>query len=79
MQGKRYWTNAETASFLGLKPQSLRQKRHRGDGPPFCRLGDGPRARTAYDPDEVAAWLAARQFRSTSEESVRMAGREDAA
>ena len=79
MQGKRYWTNAETASFLGLRPQTLRQKRHRGDGPPFCRLGDGPRARTAYDPDEVAAWLAARRFKSTADESVQMAARTEAA
>lgn len=70
-ENKRYWTNAETASFLGLRPQTLRQKRHRGDGPPFTRLGEGPRARSAYDPDDVYAWLAARRFKSTSEETVR--------
>ena len=76
MVGKHYWTNGETAAFLGLKPQTLRQKRHRGDGPPFCRLGDGPRARTVYDPEDVHAWLEARRFKSTSEESVRAAERE---
>ena len=76
MVGKQYWTNAETATFLGWKPQTLRQKRHRGDGPPYHRMGDGPRARTAYDPEEVHAWLEARRFKSTSEESVRAAERE---
>ena len=79
MQVKRYWTNAETAAFMGLRPQTLRQKRHRGDGPPYHRLGDGSRARAAYDPDEVRAWYEARKFQSTSEETVRMAEREDAA
>jgi hypothetical protein len=78
-EGKRYWTNAETAAFLAWQPQTLRQKRHRGDGPPYHRMGDSPKARTAYDPDEVAAWLAARKFTSTSEETVRMADEEDAA
>ncbi len=79
MENKRYWTNAETAAFLGLKGQTLRQKRHRGDSPPYYRLGDGPRARVLYDPEQVAEWLAARRFRSTSDESARMAEREDAA
>jgi hypothetical protein len=70
---KRYWTNAETAAFLGWRPQTLRHRRHRGDGPPYHRMGQGPRARTAYDPDEVEDWLNARRFTSTSEETVKAA------
>lgn len=79
MPNKRYWSNAETAAFLGLRPQTLRQKRHRGDGPAYHRYGEGPRARCAYDPEDVAAWLETRRFTSTSEETVRMTEREDAA
>jgi len=75
-QERRFGSTAETARLLGWKPQTLRKKRHRGDGPPYYRTGDGPQARVLYDLDEVQEWLAARRFKSTSEETVRAAKRE---
>lgn len=70
---RQYGSTAETARYLGWKPQTLRKKRHRGDGPPYYRTGDGPQARVLYDLEEVQEWLATRRFKSTSEETVKAA------
>ena len=62
-------TPAHVAAELHIKPQTLRIKRMRGDGPPFIRLSDSPTARVYYPEAEFLAWLAARPRRiSTAEE-----------
>jgi hypothetical protein len=65
-------TPAHVAAVLHIKPQSLRVKRMRGDGPPFIRLSDSLTARVYYPEAEFLAWLAARLRRiSTAEEKRR--------
>ena len=62
-------TPAHVAEVLHIKPQSLRLKRMRGNGPPFIRLSDSPASRAYYPEAEFIAWLAARPRRlSTAEE-----------
>jgi hypothetical protein len=60
---------AHVAAELHIKPQTLRLKRMRGDGPPFIRLSDSPTTLVYYPEAEFLAWLAARPRRvSTAEE-----------
>jgi hypothetical protein len=62
-------SNEACALLLGLKPQSLRIRRMRGNGgPPFIRLG-GPSSRAFYREEDVTRWLAERpSYTSTSAE-----------
>jgi len=62
----------EAAQILGLKPQTLRRWRIRGEGIPFVRLA---RNRAAYDPEKIRSWAETRTFQSTAEESTRAAKR----
>ena len=61
----RYLSTAEAADHLGLKPNSLRQWRYRGSGPPFHRIGDGPRARCHYRASELEEWISKKRLIST--------------
>jgi predicted DNA-binding transcriptional regulator AlpA len=54
----------QMATWLGVSHQWLEIRRHRGDGPPFERLG--PRC-VRYRRDKVKAWLDERTYKSTSE------------
>ncbi len=63
-------TSPQAAERLGLKPQTLRKWRCQGAGPRFVRLGTGPRARACYRLADLEAWLDARSFSSTAEETV---------
>jgi predicted DNA-binding transcriptional regulator AlpA len=63
-------TSTETATMLGLQPQTLRVWRLRGQGPQYVRLGSSTRARVAYRLSVVQAWLDNHTFRNTSEETV---------
>lgn len=70
----RLLTTAEAAKFLNIKPQTLRTWRLRSSrGPAYIRLGTGKFARAAYAEDELARWLAARTFTSTTDETTRTA------
>jgi DNA-binding transcriptional MerR regulator len=51
------------AKRLGLHPQTLRQFRSAGGGPPFVKIG----AAVRYDPADLQEFIAARKRRSTSE------------
>jgi predicted DNA-binding transcriptional regulator AlpA len=51
-------TTSTSASFWN-------QRRHRGDGPPYVKLG----TRVIYNSDEVETWLEGQVKRSTSEGS----------
>jgi predicted DNA-binding transcriptional regulator AlpA len=63
-------STATAAAYLGFQPQTLRKWRVSGEGPPYIRLGDSPRARVAYRLADLDAWLEARTWRSTAAETV---------
>lgn len=60
---------AQAARFLGLGERTLQNWRVRGEGPAFLRTGRAVR----YAPEDLARWLDARRFRSTSEADSRAA------
>lgn len=59
-------TTKETSSVLGVKPNTLEIWRHKGKGPPFIRLGDGPCAPVRYLRSTLNSWLVSHSFASTS-------------
>lgn len=59
-------TTKEASVLLGVKRNTLEIWRHKGKGPPFLRLGDGPCAPVRYLRSALTDWLAARSFASTS-------------
>ena len=61
-------TPAHVAAELHIKPQTLRLRRMRGDGPPFIRLSGSLTARVYYVEAEFLAWLAARPRRVSTAE-----------
>lgn len=61
--------NAAAARFLGLGERTLENWRGQGTGPAFLRIGRSVR----YDPRDLAAWIDANRFRSTSEADHRAA------
>jgi len=70
MNNEWYLTGKQLAEVLGIKPQTLRVWRWRGDGPPYIRFG-GLHGRVIYRATDVDKWLAERTFRNTSEETVK--------
>ncbi len=53
----------ETAEILGVKVSTLRRWRWAGRGPAFCKLG----AAVRYEPEVIAAYIAANRRQSTSD------------
>lgn len=53
----------EAARYTGLSRQWFEQARHKGDGPPYIKLGRAVR----YKRSELDAWLLARSRRHTAE------------
>lgn len=52
----RHLTGPEVARILGVSPNTIRQWRRRGGGPPFHQpAGLGTQA--TYDPDEVGQYV----------------------
>jgi hypothetical protein len=66
---------AKAAAYLGLRPQTMRAWRLKGVGPSYTRLGKALTGRVAYDQADLDAYLSARKFRSTSQETVAEASR----
>jgi hypothetical protein len=64
------FTSPQAALWLGVKPQTLRKWRHQGKGPRFVRLGTGRHSPAAYRLADLEAWVDARSFQSTAEETV---------
>lgn len=62
--------NNAAAEFLGVAPQTVRKWRHLGRGPAFIRLGDSMKSRVVYDPAVLRAWIDARRFQHTTEETA---------
>jgi len=54
---------------FGIKPQTLRARRQRGESPPFVRIG----TRVYYRQSVLDTYTAAHTFSSTAEESARQA------
>jgi len=71
MNAPQLLTTAQAAKHLGIKAQTMRVWRGRGSGPEYVRIGQGRFARAAYTIDSINAWIAARTFSSTSDETVR--------
>jgi len=59
------------ADMLGLRPQTLRAKRLRGDGPPYIRVGEGLRSKVLYRVSAVHVWLDSRTYTSTADEHTK--------
>jgi hypothetical protein len=66
-------TNSEAARMLLCKPQTLRARRLKGgkSSIPYVRLGESRKARVAYRLSDLKAYLAARVYTNTAEESVK--------
>ena len=60
---KRYLDTRSVAAHTNTSVSFWNQRRVRGDGPPFIKLG----SRVLYDLDAVEAWLNERARHSTSE------------
>lgn len=54
---KSMYTTNELADLLGMRPQSLINRRYRGVPPKFVRLGDGPKAAIRYRVEDVQDFL----------------------
>ena len=52
-----------TAEILGVEVSTLRRWRWAGRGPIFCKIG----AAVRYDPEDIAAYIAANRRQSTSD------------
>ncbi|MGC8723388.1 MAG: hypothetical protein ACP5VF_05905 [Acidobacteriota bacterium] len=65
--------SAEAARILLCKPQTLRVRRLKGGKGciPYVRLGESRKARVAYRLSDLKAYLAARVYTNTAEESVK--------
>lgn len=50
-------TTAQVAEWLNTTQEALRVMRHRGDGPPYLRLGHKPTSRVRYKKEDVEAWM----------------------
>lgn len=47
------WDSKDVAAFLKVPEKTVREWRHKGDGPPYGRAGKHVR----YQPDDVVAWF----------------------
>ncbi len=60
---KRLMKERETAEILGIEVSTLRRWRWAGRGPAFCKFG----AAVRYEPEVIAAYIAANRRQSTSD------------
>lgn len=74
-EGEILVPSAEAARILLCRPQTLRARRLKGGKGciPYVRLGESRKARVAYRLSDLKAYLAARVYTNTTEESVREA------
>ena len=63
----RLLDTAAAAELLGLTPRALEERRRRGDGPPYIRLG---RTCVRYRLSDLEEWLSERTYSSTAEEAA---------
>lgn len=56
-------TPKQAAEYIGMPLRTLYNRRSQKRLPiPFYKLGDGPKARIAYDRCDLDAWLASRKM-----------------
>ena len=60
---KRLRDESAIAKQLNVAVKTVQAWRHRGNGPPFVKIG----RLVKYDPDTVQAWVKSRERTSTSE------------
>lgn len=58
--------NEQTATLLGIKPNTLEIWRTKGKGPAFIKLGQAKQAPIRYRRSVVTRWLDEQSFASTS-------------
>lgn len=61
--GMRLINEKEAAEVLRKPPSWMQMTRHRGDGPPYLKLGRAVR----YDLNDLIAWVKAQKRTSTSQ------------
>jgi hypothetical protein len=64
-------SNEQTATLLGIKPNTLEVWRHKGKGPVFLKLGTNPASPVRYQRSRVMTWIEANTHASTSSYSAR--------
>lgn len=64
MNAARYLRPSHVAERIGVAASTLAQWRHRGDGPPFCKLSPTV---VVYDVEALEKWIAARSVSSTTQ------------
>jgi hypothetical protein len=68
--GVELLTTREAAAFLKVAPQTLIAQRVRGGGPPFIKLGNGPKSAVRYNLSKVVSWLEEQSRENTSQQGV---------
>lgn len=63
-------TNEQTATLLGIKPNTLEIWRHKGKGPVFIKLGEHPSSPVRYQFSRVTEWIGVHSHKSTSSYTV---------
>ena len=67
----RLFTTEQTGEILTLTPRALEERRRRGDGPPYVRVG---RTCVRYRAFDLERWIDERTFTSTAEEAAKSVG-----
>jgi hypothetical protein len=65
---KQYLPTDPAGKYVNLESQTMRALRLNGRGPKYIRVS---RNKVVYDIEDLDAWLAAKKFSSTSEETSR--------
>lgn len=68
VQRAQIWTPRRAAQWLGLAESTLAKLRLSGAGPTYVKLGA---RRVGYLEDDLAAWVMAKRFNSTSQYQAR--------
>ena len=71
---QQYFNTRQAATFIGMKPQTLREWRCAGNGPTYFRLGSPLKGRCLYKLTDLEEWLALRAYASTAAETVAAQG-----
>ena len=66
-EGVALLTTRECAERLRLSPRTLERMRVEGRGPRYVKAGRGSQSRVLYCEADLAAWVEAHRFTSTSE------------
>lgn len=63
MATRKYFSENQTAEYLGISKKTLQRHRAMGSGPVFAKCG----GRILYDVTDCDAWVSAQKFASTSQ------------